>query len=157
MVCFLMMNVFLMAQGSGFEVTADRTGRVHIRSKNGQERVIRGEPGQRGIESARSAEDGETVGWLVDYPDPDAGSPIAGKLVIVRKGAVVRRFEAEEVFWSWSFYAQGKQVAYHVGPTHGEQASHCELHDVDSGRLLTKWDGDLDDPKRPSWAKGLDH
>jgi hypothetical protein len=31
------------------------------------------------------------------------------------------------------------------------------LHDVQTGRLLASWDGDLDNPDRPAWTKRLDH
>jgi hypothetical protein len=77
-------NVALLAQGSGFQVFADKTGRVHILSSDGQEQVVPGEPDQIGIESEQTAPDGRTVGWLVDYSDPDNSSPDAGKLVIFR-------------------------------------------------------------------------
>lgn len=52
--------------------------------------------------------------------------------------------------------AQGKQVAYHVGPLHGERSAHCELHDVASGRTTAVWEGDLrSGHNRPVWAAGL--
>ena len=156
LISWLVLSVSLPAQ-SGFQVFADKTGRVHIRSKNGEEQVVAGKPHQIGIELVQAAPDGQTVGWLVDYSDPDNSSPDAGKLVIFGGGHIVRRFGTDQVFWSWTFYAQGEQVAYHVGPTHGEESSHCELHDVKTGRLLAQWDGDLDDSKRPQWTRGLDH
>jgi hypothetical protein len=145
-----------LAQGSGFRVFADKTGHVHI-AKDGQEQVVAGEAHQLGIESEQTAEDRETVGWLVDFADPDNTSSDAEILVIFRAGQIIRRFGTVQVFWSWSFYKQGEQVAYHVGPTHGEESSHCELHDVKTGHLLAQWDGDLEDAKRPAWTRGLDH
>ncbi len=150
------LSVSLLAQ-SEFQVFVDKNGRVHIRTRDGGEQVVPGEPHQRGIESVQTAPDGQTVGWLVDYSDPDNSSPDAGKLVIFRGGRIVRRFDSDQVFGSWTFYAQEAQVAYHVGPIHGEESSHCELRDVKTGRLLAQWNGDLDDTKRPQWAKGLDH
>src|SRR5260221_12371757 len=122
-----------LSQNSGFRVFADKTGRVHIVAPLGAEQVIRGEPHQINIESVQQAPDGQTVGWLVDCADPDKGSPNASTIVVVQSGVVVRRFNTDQVFWSWAFFAQGRQVAYHVGPTHGEIQSHCELHDVASG------------------------
>jgi hypothetical protein len=123
----------------------------------GAEQVIRGEPHQVNIESVQQAPDGQTVGWLVDYADPDKGSPNASTIVVVQSGIVVRRFNTDQVFWSWAFFAQGRQVAYHVGPTHGEVQSHCELHEIASGRLLAEWNGHLQDPQRPEWVKALEH
>lgn len=145
------------AQQSGFRVFADKAGRVHVVAPSGREQVVPGEPNQIGIESAQTARDAQTVGWLVDYADPDSTSPDAAKLVVFRSGRIIRRFETDQVFWSWAFFSQGRQVAYHVGPTHGEQSSHCELHDVESGRRLADWNGDLDDSKRPEWVRVLSH
>lgn len=146
-----------VAQQPGFRVIADKAGRVHILPPSGQEQVVPAEPHQIGIESVQTAQDGQTVGWLVDFADPDSTSPDASKLVVFRNGRIIRRFETDQVFWSWAFYAQGKQVAYHVGPTHGEQSSHCELHDAESGRLIVDWNGDLEDSHRPEWVRVLNH
>jgi hypothetical protein len=110
--------------------------------------------GQVGVESIQTA--GNYVGWLVDYDVPDVGT-FAGTLIVWKDGRVVRRFESEQTFWSWSFVESGKQVAYHTGPMHGEQKSHCELHSVADGRLLTHWDGDLESSLRPAWTSGLKH
>ena len=74
-----------------------------------------------------------------------------------RSGRIIQRFQADQTFWSWVFYNNVAQVAYHVGPTHGEDTSHCELHDIEGGRRLASWDGDLDDANRPPWTRGLDH
>ena len=142
---------------NGFRVFADKPGRVHVVPPRGREHVIRGELHQVSIESVQEAPDGRTVGWLVDYADPDNGPPNARTLVVFRGGVIVRRFNSEQVFWSWAFFAQGRQVAYHVGPTHGEVQSHCELHDVATGRLLAQWNGDLQDAQRPEWVKRLEH
>ena len=116
------------------------------------------ERGQVDVTDGRTAQDGRTVGWLVRYRYGDVPDLIPGTLVVWRAGKIVRCFPAAQVFYSWAFYAGGKQVAYHVGPLHGEPKSHCELHDVKSGRLVASWDGDLDaDYNRPPWTKGLDH
>ncbi len=109
---------------------------------------------QVGVESIQTA--GKYVGWLVDYDVPDVGT-FAGTLIVWKDGRVVRRFEAEQAFSSWSFVEGGKQVAYHSGPMHGEQKSHCELHSVADGGLLTQWDGDLQSSRRPAWTSGLKH
>lgn len=107
----------------------------------------------------RTAPDGKTIGWLVDYSNTGEPSPEAGTLVIVRSGHVIRRFETNQIFWGWSFYDQGKQVTYHSGPNHGDFAEHSELHDIESGHLVAQWDHDpsgANDTKMPSWAAALD-
>src|ERR1700751_3153254 len=85
------------------------------------------------------------------------GPPIAGKLVVWRDLRILRSFPADQVFWSWAFEHDTAQIAYHVGPAHGETVSHCELHDLRTGRLLSSWDGDLDTSGRPAWTKQLNH
>ena len=143
------------AQDSVSRVYAERN-RVHIVYASGRDVVVDGQPGQASVDSIQTAT-GRTAGWLALYDNPDGSSPVAGTLVLWRAGKVIQRFQSEQTFWSWSYYAGDEQVAYHVGPTHGESSSHCELHEVNSGRKLASWDGDLDDPNRPAWTKSLDH
>jgi hypothetical protein len=45
-------------------------------------------------------------------------------------------------------------VAFYQDFLHGRPGPHYELHDVDSVRLIEKWDGNLTQ-EAPSWAKGL--
>ena len=147
----------IVGQDTLSRVYADRKNQAHVVYTNGKDAVVAAERGQIGIDSIQTAGDGQTAGWLVLYADPDGGSPVAGSLVLWRAGKIIRHFHSDQTFWSWTFYAHVEQVAYHVGPTHGETVSHCELHDIQSGHLVASWDGDLDDPKRPPWTKGLDH
>ena len=147
---------FTFAQSAVVRVFRDQKNQVHVVYGNGRVVVVAGEAHQVGIDSVKISKDGQTAGWLALYPDPDSSTPFAGTLVLWRGGKVVRRFQADQTFWSWVFYADATQVAYHVGPTHGE-APHCELNDIESGRLVASWDGDLDDAERPAWTKGLEH
>lgn len=146
-----------MSQGQAVAVSAGPDGSAEIRLANGKKTTIRREPGQVGISEARIAPDG-TVGWLAEYSVEGVSYPIGDTLILWRAGKIIRRFEAEVIFWSWTFYANGKQVAYHVGPLHGESKSRCELHDAISGRLIARWDGDLESgSNRPAWTKDLNH
>lgn len=120
----------LPAQDSVLRVYADQRQQTHVVLTNGKDKVVSGERGQVGIDSIRIAKDRQTAGWLVLYDDPDGGTPFAGTLLLWQKGERIQRFQADQTFWSWTFYANATQVAYHVGPTHGEDTSHCELHDV---------------------------
>lgn len=116
------------------------------------------EQGQLAIDDIKIAPDHKTVGWLVLYANPDSPGldPLAGKLVIWRDGRLLRRFNTDQVFYSWSFFRDGDRVGYHTGPTHGERVSHCELHNVADGSVVEKWDGDLDaDTQRPEWVISL--
>ena len=146
-----------MSQGRQVTVSAGQDGAAQIRLANGIKTTIQKEPGQTGIRDARTASDG-TVGWLAEYRVEAVADPVAGTLILWRAGKIIRRFSTEQSFYSWTFYADGKQVAYHVGPLHGELKSHCELHDARSGLLIAMWDGDLEpENNRPAWTKGLSH
>ena len=158
----LLLYVALLAptvsgQDTILRVYTDHRQQTHIVLRSGKNTIVTGESGQVGTDSIQIAKDGRTVGWLILYANPDGGSPFAGTLVVWRSDEIIRRFQADQTFWSWTFYANAAQVAYHVGPTHGEDKSHCELHDVEGGRLLTSWDGDLEDANRPPWTRDLDH
>jgi len=144
-----------LCQSPAISVSATPDGAALVTLANGEKTTVPKEPDQAGIDEPRVAPDG-TAGWLVQYNVEGVSYPIAGKLVIWR-GGKVRRFPTEQSFYSWAFYAGGKQVAFHVGPLHAEQKSHCELHDAASGRLIAQWDGDLESENRPAWTKGLDH
>ena len=157
----LLLNVLFpnaaMSQGQAVAVSAGRDGTAQITLANGEKTTIQKESGQVGISEPKKAPDG-TVGWLAEYKVEGVSYPIAGTLIIWRAGKIIRRFQTGQSFYSWMFYAQGKQVAYHVGPLHGELKSHCELHDATSGRLLAVWDGDIESgSNRPAWTKGLSH
>jgi hypothetical protein len=147
-----------VSQSQAVDVSQGPDGAALIRTPSGGKTSIPKERGQTGIREARIAPDGKSAGWLVEYSAEGVSSPYAGTLIVWRAGRPIRRFRTDQSFWSWAFFAQGRQVAYHVGPLHGEQKSHCELHDVGSGSLIAAWDGDLDfESNRPAWTKGLDH
>jgi hypothetical protein len=135
----------------------DGSGAVHVATANGQDLAVPKEKGQTGAEEIKITNDHQTVGWLVEYPNPDADrswEKLYGKLVLWRNGKVLRRFSTEVVFWSWGFWQDGKQVAFHTGPLHG--AGRSELHDVETGRLIAAFN-DEDTGTEPDWAQSLDH
>jgi hypothetical protein len=138
----------------------DSVGAVHVVAADGTDHSVEKENTQSGAEQIKIAEGSETVGWLVDYPNPDpdrSWETLAGTLIIWRAGDVRHHFQTEQVFYDWSFVNGGKSVAFHTGPLHGEQQSHCELHDTITGKLQATWDGDLQDKKNaPEWAHSLD-
>lgn len=110
---------------------------------------------ERGV--VKVADDRHTRGWLILSPNPAGTSPVATQLRITRDGRAVRTFTTEQVFWSWGFEPGSKRLAFHTGPVHGEAFSHCELHDIATGKLIESWDGDLQSPTRPTWTRVLDH
>jgi hypothetical protein len=160
-VVVLIVNTLLpclgLSQDKAVGVSPGPDGTARITLASGRTIAIPNERGQVGISDAQIASDG-AAGWFVEYNVDGVSYPIAGTLVIWRAGKITRRFHATQTFYSWAFYAQGRQVAYHIGPLHGEQKSHCELRDIGSGRKIAVWDGDLDAGKsRPVWTGGLNH
>jgi len=138
-------------------VSANENGAAQITFSDGSKTAVPKDPGQVSITDALIAPDG-SVGWLAEFSVDGVGYPVAQELILWQAGKPIRRFSDDQFFYSWTFYAQGKQVAYHVGPLHGESKSHCELHDVASGHLVAQWDGDLDTrDNRPAWTLGLSH
>ena len=151
---FIAVPAVLQSQAPSIVAGPDGAARITIGGK--QIRVAK-ERRQTGIREPQVAPDG-TAGWLVEYQVEGVESAVAATLTLWRGGRTIRRFPTQQSFWSWSFYAEGKQVAFHTGPLHGEPKSHCELHDVASGRLIAQWDGDLGSPgNRPAWTSGLSH
>ncbi|HEV3375472.1 MAG TPA: hypothetical protein VG051_07180 [Candidatus Acidoferrum sp.] len=135
---------------------ADGSGGLHVVTANGKDITVPKEKGQTGAEEIKITNDHQTLGWLVVYPNPDPNrswEKLYGKLVLWRDGKVLRRFSTEQVFWSWGFWQDGKQVAFHTGPLHGFGRS--ELHDLTTGFLVAAFNDD-DTGTEPDWAQSLD-
>jgi hypothetical protein len=144
-----------LSQSKAVAVSAGPDGSAQITLDGGRRITVPKEPGQVGVLDARIASDG-TVGWLAQFSVEGVSYTFAGTLIIWRAGKVIQRFQSGQSFYSWTFYARGEQVAYHSGPLHGEQTSHCELHDVATGRMIAAWDGDLGPgSSRPAWTESL--
>jgi hypothetical protein len=135
---------------------ADSSGTLHVVTPSGQDIALTKEKGQTGAEEIKITDDHQTLGWLVVYPNPDpdrSWERLYGKLVLWRDGKVLRRFSTEQVFWSWDFWQDGKQVRFHTGPLHG--AGRFELHDLETGRLVAAVDEEVTQTL-PDWAESLD-
>ena len=114
-------------------------------------------PDQVSASQPRISEDHRTVAWLANYADPpvpSGGDVIAGRLVLYRAGRVLRTYATDQVFWSWHFVHGSRDVAFCTGPTHGG-ADTCELHRVETGALLAKWNAHATG-NPPHWVDGLD-
>lgn len=149
--------VIALAQLRPLSVTPDSFGAALIAFTHRKLTHVSKEHGQTGIREAWIASDGRTAGWLVEYRVEGASDGVAETLVIWRDGKITRRFKTEQAFYSWAFVSRGAHVAYHTGPMHFEQSSHCELRDVKTGRRLAEWDGDLESGNKPAWVASLRH
>lgn len=134
--------------------TVDANGQLHIVLDSGREILAPKLKAQIAFDSPMLSPDRRTIGWLALYPEPySAGKTLAGNLVLYRGGAIFRRFDTGQVFWDWQFQDGGKRVAYSTGPTHGG-AAECFLRDVDTGKILDKWDV-KGGKAAPEWAASL--
>jgi hypothetical protein len=143
---------------------ADDSGAVHVVCDDGKERIIHKQRGSVGASEVKVASDLQTVGWLVDWPNPDesqAWRTMAGTLVIWRNGKIVRRFQpGPAVFWGWNFWDGGTQVGYEIGAMHFSNGDY-ELRDIATGSLLAhcyynEYDEKHSDPgEMPDWAKAV--
>jgi hypothetical protein len=127
---------------------------VHIVHDDGREEIIPKEKNQVDCTATKIAEDGRTAGWLIQSENCCTSYPIPLTLVIYRDGEIIRRFAPGQSIWDWRFLKGGSQVAFWIGPMHGDFTPHFELHGVVSGRMVAEWDGHVDE-KHPDWVSGL--
>lgn len=134
----------------------DAGNNVHLAYTDGDEVQPPQEKGQAGCEQLKVAEDKLTVGWLVDFENELTTYPIALTLVVFRDKKMLQRFADldVDVIEDWHFWAGGKQVAFVTNALHGGGRAHYELHDLEKGALLGKWDGALNQ-RSPAWTRGL--
>jgi hypothetical protein len=72
--------------------------------------------------------------------------------MIYRSGKLIRTTGDGFMISEWHFWAGGKEVVYHSGTVHGDDASHSTRVDVATGKELATYHGNLDD-KAPDWAR----
>ena len=137
----------------------DLAGRLRIVQANGPVIDAPKSPDQEGFGSPAVSPDGQTVGWLESYKDPQpAGSNqdwrrVNGYLDLFRQGRVTHRFLTAGTVYAWRFWEGGTQVIYAAGGLHGG-ATVCERRDVKSGKLLERW-GVEDHTPLPAWASSF--
>ena len=160
--CGLILGLFAMPSESGSKQTAfvsqvflDAENRIHVKYSDGREDVPPKERGQISCSVPAVAKDKRTVGWLVDYDNLGATSyPIPLKLIIYRDGKRIRKLGNGMLIGTWRFSDNGKQVAFYTNTVHGDLAPYYELHDIETDKIVDKWEGQLTD-KTPAWAKRL--
>jgi hypothetical protein len=139
-------------------VMIDENGQLHIVLRSGRQILPPKLPGQVAFSDPGLSRDHRTVGWSADWPGAGQSYPYSGALVFYRSGHLLRKFSANQTFWSWQFANGDRDVAYCDGPTHG-RASECDLRSLSSGHVVARWipndnDGE-DDADLPAWAKDL--
>jgi hypothetical protein len=102
------------------------------------------------------SQDRMAAGWLADFDNCCTSYPSSLNLVVYRPGKSSCKFEGNVgTILRWHFVADGKYVAFFQDFAHFASAPHYELRDVETCRLLDKWDDD-DTKKLPAWANELD-
>ena len=134
------------------KTTIDSQTRLWILDANAAQHAPKKLPDQTGFSTAAISADRTTVGWLALYPNCCTSYPVPLVLVIYRDGKVLRTFKNSMAIWAWHFEAGGRQVAFEQESVHGHHGVHYELHDIDSGRLLGRYDGDPK-PDAPRWVR----
>ena len=136
------------------KVYVDSHGIVHVVENGGTDRAQPKEKDQVSCSQPKASEDKKTAGWLVDFPNCCTYYPISLQLLLYQPGKPVHHLGDGMLIADWHFLDGGKRVAFSTNTVHGDMAPHYELHDVDSGRLLSHWNGHLN-AKSPNWTRGL--
>lgn len=138
-------------------------GKPHILLGDGREVLPPPEKDQVGTSHASISQNGRVTGWLVDYDNCCTSYPLSLQLDIYRPGKPLLKLSGDgRAIFGWHFLGGGKQVAFYQSFPHGDPAAHYELHEVQSGRLLEKWDdpddsdSDGDQPQEPAWVETFD-
>jgi hypothetical protein len=98
------------------------------------------------------ASDRQTVGWLVNFDTSSTSYDIPLSVMIYRSGYLVREVGDGFMISEWHFGAGGKEVVYHSGTVHGDDADHATRVDIATGKVLATYKGVLDE-NSPDWAK----
>lgn len=123
--------------------------------ENGSVALQPKEKEQTGCSSLKISADKQSAGWLVDSDFCCTSYPIQLMLVVYRPGEPLQHFTGDgRAILQWQFVAGGKQVAFYQDFLHGTIVPHYELRDVDTGRLVAKWDGEIT-AKAPGWVQRL--
>ena len=123
---------------------------MRVITDDGRDTTVPKEKDQVGCKSPTISVDRSEAGWLIDSDFCCTSYPISTAIVVFRPGKPIRRFEGGMAIMEWHFVARGKQVAFRTDFLHGDSAPHYELHDVETGRLVAKWDGEITS-SAPRW------
>ncbi|MDP9324766.1 MAG: hypothetical protein M3P13_14105 [Acidobacteriota bacterium] len=135
----------------------DQDGQLHIVLAGGREITPLKDKDQVGFEKAAVSPDGRAVGWLALYPNCCTSYPIPLKMVIYMNGRHRELTGDGLPVWRWMFRDGGKRVAFEQETVHGGLGVHYELHDVATGRLVSAFSPDPENPGQPpAWVRALD-
>jgi len=141
----------------------DGNGDLVIVNSKGQRVVVRKEGEQTAFSAPVVSSAGTAVGAQALFGNCCTSYDIPLQLVVY-SGGKVRRFKGVGLpIFIWAFAGGGTRVAYGQEPVHFGCATHYELRDIESERLLEEIDvpqpcGQIPNPKpvtRPPWVANL--
>ncbi len=143
--------------------TVDADGQLTIVKTDGQSVLVRKEGEQTAFSEPVVSSEKTAVAAQAMFPNCCTSYDIPLQLVVYA-GGKVHRFEGVGLpIFQWGFTANGKQIAYGQEPVHFACATHYELRDIESERLIEAVDvpepcGENPDPKPvkvPDWVTNL--
>jgi hypothetical protein len=76
-------------------------------------------------------------------------------LVVYRPGKPLSRFTGDgRAIFGWKFARASSQVELYQDYQHGDPVKRFDLRDVETGRLIGKWDAEIT-AISPAWTRGL--
>jgi hypothetical protein len=141
----------------------DANGQLAIVSSNGQVIIIRKEGEQTSFSAPITSSARTAVAAQALFPNCCTSYDIPMQLVVFARGTV-HRFKGEGwPIFQWGFADGGTRIAYGQEPVHFGCATHYQLRDIDSERLIDSIDvpqpcGQIPEPKTvkiPQWVSDL--
>jgi hypothetical protein len=119
-------------------VSVDRNGALAIRKADGGVVAVFKRRGQTGFEKPRLSPDRAAVGAQAMYPNCCTSYDIPLALVIYAQGREHWFRGIELPIFRWEFADDGRRVVYSQETVHFSCATHYELRDVDTERLIAQ-------------------
>ncbi len=143
---------------------------LHMFTKSGKEIVVGKKLLQLGgvelkqvsFEQIKLSNDHLSVGWLEMYPNCCTSYPIPLRLHVYSNQKEYTFTGVELPIWQWDFSSNSQFVAFHQETVHGGLASHFELREIKTNKIIESFDPEVDkddrpveNQKLPEWAKQL--
>lgn len=141
----------------------DADGNLTILKVDGRTVTLRKEGDQTSFSAPVLSSTGAAVGAQAMFPICCTSYDVPLQLIVYAAGKVHRFSGANLPIFQWAFVDGGRRVAYAQEPVHFGCATHYELRDVETGRLIEALDipqpcGQIPDPKPvqiPPWVADL--
>lgn len=143
-------------------VYCDDSGTVHVVESNGNNETAKKEffsdnQKQADAVQMKVSSDKRTAGWIVEFSGIGASYPIGIMLDLWRDGKVIQRFTevGGYMFERWLFTDLDRNVAFEQDPIHGPDPVIYEVRDINTSKLVRKWDPGKSSKNAPQWVKDL--